>query len=153
MLNILANRVHGGPSLPDAYRTVAVRNGSWFRTLLSFSGPGYLVSVGYYVAGLPGAFAGLIALITPAFLIIPMMSWIGKYANIPRIRGAIRAVILASAGLLIAASIPLARDAATGPLAIAIIITSFVVLAFTRVESWWVMLAAAAVGLAAKLLS
>src|SRR6185312_2506368 len=56
------------------------------------TGPGpnglYLVSVGYYVAGLPGAFAGLIALITPAFLIIPMMSWIGRYADIPRIRSA-----------------------------------------------------------------
>ena len=119
------------------------------------TGPGpnglYLVSVGYYVAGLPGAFAGFIALITPAFLIIPMMSWIGKYADIPRIRGASRAVILATAGLLLAASIPLAQDAATGPLPIAIIVVSFLVLALTRVETWWVMVAAAAVGLGAKL--
>ncbi len=82
-----------------------------------------------------------------------MMSWIGKYANLPRIRDAIRAVILASAGLLMAASIPLARDAATGPVAIAIILVSFIVLTFTRVETWWVMLGAAAVGLSAKLFS
>jgi chromate transporter len=120
------------------------------------TGPGpnglYLVSVGYFAAGLPGALAGLIALITPAFLIIPLMSWIGAYAKLPRIRGAIRAVILASAGLLIAASIPLTRDAAIGPLAVAIVVTSFIVLAFTRVETWWVMLGAAAVGLGAKLL-
>jgi chromate transporter len=121
------------------------------------TGPGpnglYLVSVGYFAAGLPGAFAGLIALITPAFLIIPLMSWIGKYANIPRIRGAIRAVILASAGLLMAASIPLARDAATGPVAIAIFIAGFLVLVFTRVATWWVMVGAAVVGLGVKLLS
>ena len=120
------------------------------------TGPGpnglYLVSVGYFAAGMPGAIAGLIALITPAFLIIPLMSWIGEYAKIPRIRGAIRAVILASAGLLMAASIPLARDAATGPLAAAIVVISFAVLAFTRVESWWVMIAAAMAGLGAKLL-
>jgi chromate transporter len=120
------------------------------------TGPGpnglYLVSVGYFAAGLPGALAGLIALITPAFLIIPLMSWIGAYAKLPRIRGAIRAVILASAGLLIAASIPLTRDAAIGPLAVAIVVISFMVLAFTRVETWWVMLGAAAVGLGAKLL-
>jgi chromate transporter len=120
------------------------------------TGPGpnglYLVSVGYFAAGLPGAFAALIALITPAFLIIPLMSWIGAYAKLPRIRGAIRAVILASAGLLIAASIPLTRDAATAPLAVAIVVISFIVLAFTRVETWWVMLGAAAVGLGAKLL-
>jgi len=121
------------------------------------TGPGpnglYLVSVGYFAAGLPGALAGLIALLTPAFLIIPLMSWVGQYANLPRIRGAIRAVILGSAGLLMAASIPLARDAATGPVAAAILIVSFVVLSFTRVETWWVMVGAAAVGLGAKLFS
>jgi len=82
-----------------------------------------------------------------------MMSWIGPYAKLPRIRGAISAVILASTGLLMAASIPLTRDAATGSLAVAIVAASFIVLVFTRVETWWVMLAAAAVGLGAKLLS
>jgi chromate transporter len=121
------------------------------------TGPGpnglYLVSVGYFAAGLPGALAGLIALVTPAFLIIPLMSWIGEYANLPRIRGAIRAVILGSAGLLMAASIPLARDAATGALTAAIIVISFIVLAFTRIETWWVMVGAAVVGLGAKLFS
>ncbi len=120
------------------------------------TGPGpnglYLVSVGYFAAGLPGALAGLIALITPAFLILPLMHWIGKYANLPRIRGAIRAIILASAGLLIAASIPLTRDASTGSLTVAIMAVSFAVLTFTRVESWWVMIGAAVVGLGAKLL-
>ena len=120
------------------------------------TGPGpnglYLVSVGYFAAGLPGAIAGLIALVTPAFLILPLMRWIGKYAKVPRIRGAIRAVILASAGLLISASIPLTRDAATGAPAVAIIAASFAVLTFTRLESWWVMLGAAALGLGSKLL-
>ena len=119
------------------------------------TGPGpnglYLVSVGYFAAGLPGAFAGLIALITPAFIIIPLMQWIGRYTNVPRVRGAIRAVVLASAGLLIAASIPLTRDAVTGPLAIVLLGLSFVVLTFTRVESWWVMVGAAAIGLGSKL--
>ena len=120
------------------------------------TGPGpnglYLVSVGYSAAGVPGAFAALVALITPAFLIIPLMRWIGRYADLPRIRSAIRAVILASAGLLIAASIPLTRDAATGPVMVAIIAGSFAVLAFTRLESWWVMVGAAAVGLGSKFL-
>src|SRR3954469_20432019 len=54
MLNFLANRENDDglePSLPDAYRTVAVRNGSWLRKVLSFAGPGYLVSVGYMDPG------------------------------------------------------------------------------------------------------
>ena len=121
------------------------------------TGPGpnglYVVSVGYFVEGLPGAMAGLLALVTPAFLIIPMMRWVGDYAKIPRIRSAIRAVVLASAGLLIASSIPLAQDAATGPMAVAIILVSFVVLTFTNLESWWVMMAAAVLGVGVKLIA
>ena len=121
------------------------------------TGPGpnglYLVSVGYFVDGLPGACAGLIALLTPAFLVIPLMRWMGAYAKIPRIRGAIRAVVLGSAGLLMAATVPMARDAATAPLLAAIVAVSFATLAFTRIQTWWVMGGAAAVGLAAKLLS
>ena len=135
--------------LTDRQLTTAVVTGR--------TGPGpnglYVVSVGYFVGGLPGATAGLLALVTPAFLIIPMMRWVGDYAKIPRIRSAIRAVVLASAGLLIASSIPLAQDAVTGPLAVALIIASFVVLTFTQLESWWVMIAAAAIGIGAKLFS
>jgi len=120
------------------------------------TGPGpnglYMVSVGYFVAGLPGALAGLFALITPAFLIIPMMKWAARYADVPRIRGAIRAVILASAGLLISASIPLTRDAATGPLAIAVLAVSLAIMVFTKIETWWVMIGAASVGFSAALL-
>jgi chromate transporter len=121
------------------------------------TGPGpnglYVVGVGYFVDGLPGAVAGLLALVTPAFLIIPMMRWVGDYAKIPRVRSAIRAVVLASAGMLIASSIPLAQDAATSPMAVAIIVVSFVVLTFTNLESWWVMMAAAVLGVGVKLIA
>ncbi|MEQ1885033.1 MAG: chromate transporter [Bryobacteraceae bacterium] len=117
------------------------------------TGPGpnglYLVSVGYFVAGVPGAAVSFIALITPAFLVIPLIHWLGQRAKHPRIRGAIRAVILSSAGLVGAAAIPLTRDAATGALTSALIVASFLVLTFTEVETWWVMGGAAAVSLAA----
>ncbi len=120
------------------------------------TGPGpvglYIVSVGYFVSGVPGAAAALLAVITPAFLVIPMMRWFGARASSPRVRGAIRGVLLSGAGLLLSASMPLARDAVTGALPVAIVAVSFVVLSFTRVQSVWVMLAAAAVGLAAKLM-
>jgi chromate transporter len=120
------------------------------------TGPGpnglYLVSVGYFVGGLPGAAAGLLAVMTPAFLVLPLMSWMGARAENPRIRSAIRAVILASAGLLLSSSFALAQDAITGALSLAIVIVTFFVLSFTRVDSAWMMLGAAGVGLAAKLL-
>ncbi len=41
-----------GPSLPEAHRTVAIAsNAGFWRKLLAFSGPGYLVAVGYMDPG------------------------------------------------------------------------------------------------------
>jgi chromate transporter len=110
----------------------------------------YLVSVGYYAAGYPGAVAGLLALMTPAFLIVPMMRWIGRRAESPRVKNAIRAVVLASAGLLLSASVPLARDAITGWLTLVIVLMSFAVLALTKIDTVWVVLGGAVIGLIAK---
>jgi len=40
------------PSLPEAHRTIAVAPGlSWFKKILAFAGPGYLVAVGYMDPG------------------------------------------------------------------------------------------------------
>lgn len=119
------------------------------------TGPGpnglYLVSVGYYAGGMPGAIAGLLALMTPAFLILPMMRWLGRRAETPRVKSAIRAVVLASAGLLLSASIPLARDAITGWLTFGIVLASFGVLVLTKIDTLWVVLGGAVLGLAAKI--
>ncbi len=121
------------------------------------TGPGpnglYLVSVGYYAEGYPGATAGLLALITPAFLILPMMRWVGARAESPRVKSAIRAVVLASAGLLLSASIPLARDAITGWLTLGIVLVSFAVLALTKIDTVWVVLGGAVAGLTAKMVN
>lgn len=120
------------------------------------TGPGpfglYIVCVGYTVAGAPGAVAAFFALITPAFLVLPIMYWLGKRADSPRIRDAIRGLLLGSAGLLLAASVPLARDAITGPLTLGVVIGSFLILSLTKLDSAWLMLGAAAVGFAAKLI-
>ncbi|MBX9927441.1 MAG: Nramp family divalent metal transporter [Gemmatimonadaceae bacterium] len=39
------------PSLEESYRTVPIDRRSWWRTLLAFAGPGYLVAVGYMDPG------------------------------------------------------------------------------------------------------
>jgi chromate transporter len=116
-------------------------------------GPGplgiYVVSVGYLVAGIPGACAGWMAMITPAFLIIPMIRFLGSRAEHRRAKAVTRAVLLAGAGLLASASAPLARDAVTGPLSLTIVVASLVLIALTRIDSLWIMLGAAIVGLLA----
>jgi chromate transporter len=130
--------------LTDAQLNLAVTAGR--------SGPGpnglYIVSVGYLIGGLPGAAAGWLAMITPTFLVIPMVRLVGARADRPRLRSAIRASMIASAGLLLAATLPLAHGALTDGLLIAVAAGSFLLFAFTRLESAWVIVAAAAVGLA-----
>jgi chromate transporter len=113
----------------------------------------YIVSVGYFVAGVPGACMGCLAVITPAFLIIPMLRYhLGARAERPALKSAIQGVTLAAAGLIITATVPLARDALTGPLAIAIAVGSFLFLVLTRKDTLWVILGSAAAGLTGKLL-
>jgi len=44
--------VPGAPSLPESHRTVPIPStASWFRKILAFAGPGYLVAVGYMDPG------------------------------------------------------------------------------------------------------
>jgi chromate transporter len=108
----------------------------------------YIVSVGYFAGGWPGAAAGCLAVITPAFFIIPLLRYLGRRADQPRLRSAIQTVTIAAAGLVINATVPLARDALTGPVAIAIATGSFAVLAFTKRDTIWVIAASALLGLA-----
>ena len=109
----------------------------------------YLVSVGYFVAGWPGACAGCAACLVPAFLIIPILHYLGRRAERPRVKSAIQAVTLAAAGLVIEATVPLARDALTGWIPVGIAVASFLFLVLTKRDTLWVMAGAALVGLLA----
>jgi len=108
----------------------------------------YVVSLGYQVSGFPGALAGWLAMITPAFVIIPLLRLLGERATHPRVRSAIRAVTVAAAGLLVYTAVPLGRDALTSPFNWALAAVSFALLAFTRIDTFWVIIAAATAGLA-----
>ena len=112
----------------------------------------YIVSVGYFVAGVPGAIAGWLAMITPALLIIPWVHFVGRKMEHPRVKSVLQTVVIASAGLLLAAAIPLARDALTDPVTIMIAAISLALLLTTRLDTLWIILGAAAISLSASLL-
>jgi chromate transporter len=122
--------------------------------VITRSSPGpvglYIVSVGYFVAGIPGAIAGWLAMITPAVIIIPLVHFSGRHIDHPRVRSVLQAVVIASAGLLLAASIPLARDALTDPVTVAIAVVSLIILLTTELDTLWIILASAAVSLTAS---
>lgn len=119
--------------------------------VITRSSPGpvglYVVSVGYFVAGLPGAVAGWLAMITPALLMIPLVHFVGRKMEHPKVKSVLQAVIIASAGLLLAAAIPLGRDGLTGPITIGIAVVSFVLLLTTKLDTLWIILGAALVSL------
>jgi len=71
----------------------------------------YVVSVGYFAAGWPGAIAGWLAMITPALLAIPLLTTIERWLHLPRMRSLVDAVIIAGSALLVPAGIQLGRDA------------------------------------------
>jgi chromate transporter len=110
----------------------------------------YIVSVGYFAAGLPGAIAGWLSMITPALLIIPLVHYVGRKMEHPRVKAILQAVVIASAGLLLAAAIPLAQDALTGPVTIGIAVVSLALLLTTELDTLWIILGAAVISLSAS---
>ena len=106
----------------------------------------YVVAVGYFVAGVPGAVAGCLAVVTPAFLILVLLRYVGRRAEHPRVRGAVQAVTLAAVGLIVSAATPLARAALNGPVAWGIAVATFFFLVLTGKPTLWAVLGSAAAG-------
>lgn len=105
----------------------------------------YVVSVGYFVDGTPGAVAGWLAMITPALLMIPLLEFVRRKAERPRFKSVLRCVVFASAGLLLWVTVPLARDALHGYITIVIALLAFGSAITKKVDSLWIVLGAAAI--------
>jgi chromate transporter len=112
----------------------------------------YLVSVGYFVAGPAGAAVGFLALITPAFLIIPMLHYLGRRIDRPKVRSAIRCVTLAAAGLLVSTTVSLAQVTLQSGLSVAIAAGTFFFLVLTKRNTLWVVTGSALAGWAGMLI-
>ncbi|HEY4043769.1 MAG TPA: chromate transporter [Rhodopila sp.] len=95
------------------------------------------------------AIGGWFAMITPALLIIPLVHFVGGQTEHLRVKAILQTIVVASAGLL-AAAIPLARDALTNPITIAIAAVCLVLLLTTKIDTLWIILAAAVISLTAS---
>jgi len=71
----------------------------------------YVVAVGYRAGGWPGAVAGWLALVTPAFAALPLLATVQRWLHRPRVRALVDAVVVAGAALLVPAGVDLAADA------------------------------------------
>jgi len=104
----------------------------------------FVVSIGYFVAGIPGAIAAWLALATPALVVVPILRYIGSRAEQPVVRDALNAVVLASVGLMLAALKPIMQASVTDWTTLAIALASCGALMFTRIHTAWVILGSSA---------
>lgn len=109
----------------------------------------YVVSVGYFVDGVPGAIAGWLAMVTPALLMIPLLEFVRRKAEHPRFKSVLRCVIFASAGLLLWVTLPLGSDAIKDLLTVAIAMAAFALAITKKVDSLWIVLGGAVVAILA----
>jgi len=109
---------------------------------------GYVVSVGYFIAGVAGAVVSWLALITPAFLVIPLMRYAGRRADSSAVKRSLDAVVIAGSALILQTAWPMAMDSGVfhGVLPAAIAAAAFALVLLTRVPTALVIAAAAIIG-------
>ena len=109
--------------------------------------------IGYLVAGLPGALLATVGIFLPSFVLVA-----ATYPIIPKLRqsrwtaGFLDGVNVASLGLMAAVTWYLARAALVDPVTIGIGVMAAGVLVCWRVNSAWLVLGGAGIGVAAHLL-
>jgi chromate transporter len=105
--------------------------------------------VGYLVAGVPGAILATVGIFLPAFVFVALL-----HPLVPRLRrypwtaAMLDGVNVAAVGLMAAVTWLLGRDAIVDPVTAAITVVAAVLLIRFRVNSAWLVLAGAIVGLA-----
>ena len=105
----------------------------------------YIVVLGYFVAGVPGALAGALALATPAILAIPIARAVRRHRD-SQVRGACAAIVIASCVLMAATSVRLVPEATPNPQFALLAGAAFIALASGRVPPAFVILGSACVG-------
>ena len=104
--------------------------------------------IGYFLGGVPGALLATAGIFIPSFLLVAL-----TYRHIPRLReskllGALLdGVNAASLGLMATVTLQLAREALADSTSIGLAAASFGLVAFTKINSTWIILGAAVIGL------
>jgi chromate transporter len=103
--------------------------------------------VGYLVGGFPGAVAATIGIFLPSFVFVAIAhSLVDRLLGVPWVRPVLDGLNAAAIGLMGGVAITLGRDAITTPWAAALAIASLLLLVRFRVNSAWLIVAGAILG-------
>ena len=104
--------------------------------------------IGYLLAGVPGALVATAGIFLPSFVLVPAIDPLVRRARSSSwVRGALDGVNVVALALMAAVSMQLARAALVDPLTIAIAVAATVVVLRWRVNSAWLILGGALLGL------
>jgi chromate transporter len=106
----------------------------------------YVVVVGYFVTGVPGAIAGMLALATPAVLAVPLLGAV-RHGRADVVTGAARGIVIAASALTLGTAAGLSSVAITTVPLAALGLATLGLVGATRLAPLWIVLAAGAVGL------
>jgi chromate transporter len=106
----------------------------------------YVVVVGYFVSGLSGALAGVMALMTPAVLAIPIGRLVLRGQS-AAIQGACSGIVIAACALMMVTGLRLMPQATPTAPYLAIVVVGASLVALTTIQPIWVIAVAAAVSL------
>jgi chromate transporter len=104
--------------------------------------------IGYLTAGLPGAVVATVGIFLPGFVFVAVTNpFIPRMRRSPWLAGLLDGIVAASLGLMAAVMVELARAAIVDATTALIGLTAAVLLIRFRVNSTWLILGGAAVGL------
>ncbi|MGH2625335.1 MAG: chromate efflux transporter [Anaerolineales bacterium] len=107
--------------------------------------------IGYLLGGLPGAILATAGIFLPSFAFVALSNpLIPRIRHSPWLSGVLDGVNAAAVGLMAAVTWLLARESLTDPLPIAITLVSLALLVRLKMNSTWLIVAGAILGLLAK---
>jgi chromate transporter len=111
----------------------------------------FVIPIGYFVAGVPGALVAAAALCVVAVSVLILL-WLHRWiAHHPATKAALRGIQAATLGLILVLGYTIVLATVHTPLEIAIAVVAFALLAFTNVDVLLIVGGAAVVGLVTHL--
>ncbi len=107
----------------------------------------FLISLGYFVGGVPGALAATLACCVPPFIVLLWAAVYQRLAHLEVINGVTRGIGLAVVGLIVAVGAQLLQTSVQGPVTLAVALLAGVAVAATRLDAVLILAAAALAGI------
>lgn len=111
----------------------------------------YVTTVGYFLAGLPGAVLSTVALQAPGYVMLPLMGAYDRVRSNRTVGAFITGLTAASVGVIFSATVGMAQDALTEPISFVVFAVAIALLMFTKLPGIVTLVVAGAIGIGLRL--